>query len=203
MVKIILIIVIILIIAGILFYHQNSSVQHFTTTPPVTVTPTVKVTFQYAFPIDNFFQRLTKKPFGIYVTPKNSPVQPEKFTGYHTGDDIEYGDVAGEVRVYAVANGQIIHSGWVSGYGGFIAIQHTNFISVYGHLNPSSLIANGTVVKKGQQIGILGDAFSTQTDVERKHLHFGIVKGHKLDFRGYVQTTSELSLWLNPITLFQ
>jgi hypothetical protein len=33
---------------------------------------------------------LQKKPFGIYITPENSPVQPENFTGYHTGIDVEY-----------------------------------------------------------------------------------------------------------------
>ena len=79
--KIFFIVIIILIIAGIFFYLKNPSVQPITrnTTPSGTVTPTVKVTFSYAFPVDNFFQRLTKKPFGIYVTPKNSPVKPEKF----------------------------------------------------------------------------------------------------------------------------
>lgn len=204
MVKIILIVVIVLLVVGILFYLKNPSVQPLTRTvsSPNPTTPPTKAVFPYAFPVDNFFQRLTKKPFGIYVTPKNSPVQPEKFTGYHTGDDVEYGDVTGEVRVYAIANGQVVHSGWVSGYGGFVAIQHTTFISVYGHLNPSSLIADGTIVKKGQQIGILGDAYSPQTDGERKHLHFGIVIGHKLDLRGYVQTPSELPLWLDPTTLY-
>jgi murein DD-endopeptidase MepM/ murein hydrolase activator NlpD len=203
--KIILIVLVVIIVVGIIFYLKNPSTQPITssTSTPTTATPSVKAVFQYAFPIDNFFSRLTKKPFGIYITPKNSPVQPEKFTGFHTGVDIEYSDIAGEVKVYAIANGQVIHSGWVSGYGGFLAVQHTTFISVYGHLNPGSLPKNGSIVKKGQQIGILGDAFSTQTDGERQHLHFGIIKGHQLDFRGYVQNQSELSLWLDPVTLFQ
>ena len=203
--KIIFIIVIVLIIAGILFYLKNPSTQpitHGTSLNPTTI-PTVKTVFPYAFPVDNFFPRLTKKPFGIYITPKNSPVQPEKFTGYHTGDDIEYGDVTGEVKVFAIADGQVIYSGWVSGYGGFLAIQNTYFISVYGHLNPTSLVKKDTIVKKGQVVGILGNAYSQQTDGERKHLHFGIIKGNKLDFRGYVQNPTELSLWIDPASLFR
>lgn len=203
--RIIIIIIVVLIIAGIFFYFKNPSTQPITrgSSSPNVSTPLPKAVFQYAFPVDNFFQRLTKKPFGIYITPKNSPVQPEKFTGFHTGVDIEYSDVDGQVKVSSIANGEVIYSAWVSGYGGFIAIQHTTFISVYGHLNPTSLLKTGTIVKKGQNIGTLGDAYSQQTDGERKHLHFGIVKGHKLDLRGYVQDQSELSLWTDPVTLFQ
>src|SRR5579871_4518385 len=51
-------------------------------------------------PAKDFLQRVTKKPFGIYVTPTDSPVQPERFTGYHTGADGEYGDITADVPVY-------------------------------------------------------------------------------------------------------
>ena len=40
-------------------------------------------------PIESALKRVTKKPFGIYVTPQSSPVKPEKFKGYHTGVDFE------------------------------------------------------------------------------------------------------------------
>ncbi|KKQ38871.1 MAG: Exopolysaccharide biosynthesis protein, sugar transferase domain protein [Candidatus Moranbacteria bacterium GW2011_GWC2_37_73] len=40
-------------------------------------------------PLDNALSRITKKPFGIYVNPKNSPVNPERFTGYHSAVDLE------------------------------------------------------------------------------------------------------------------
>src|SRR3989344_7022766 len=45
-------------------------------------------------PIAEFSQRITKKPFGIYITPETSPVHPDKFDGFHTGVDIEYEDIA-------------------------------------------------------------------------------------------------------------
>jgi len=44
-------------------------------------------------PVNQFFARITKKPFGVYITPETSPVQPEKFTGYHTGVDVEFVDL--------------------------------------------------------------------------------------------------------------
>src|SRR3989338_10346295 len=40
-------------------------------------------------PLDNSSERVTKKPFGKYITPADSPVQPERFSGYHTGADFE------------------------------------------------------------------------------------------------------------------
>ncbi len=154
-------------------------------------------------PIAEFEKRITKKPFGIYITPQNSPVQPERFQGYHTGSDVEYEDVENEVEVFSIADGNVILSRWVSGYGGFLAITHNinneNIISLYGHLNPDSLININSEVKKGDKIGILGRGFTNETDNERKHLHFAILKGSSLDLRGYVQSKGELDKWYNPI----
>ncbi|HSX24767.1 MAG TPA: hypothetical protein VLG69_02270, partial [Candidatus Andersenbacteria bacterium] len=91
------------------------------TSQPATATIATK---NLVDPVKDFKQRVTKKFFGTYVTPNNSPVQPEKFTGYHTGADAEYGDVAEDVAVYAIADGTVLLARWASGYGGVIAIQH-------------------------------------------------------------------------------
>lgn len=40
-------------------------------------------------PLTDAAARITKKPFGIFITPQNSPVQPERFSGFHTGTDFE------------------------------------------------------------------------------------------------------------------
>lgn len=186
-----------LLLAFILSFFPRPS-----STPTPTYIPAPTPSFKYALPAKDFLSRITKKPFGIYVTPKHSPVSPERFTGYHTGADAEYGDVATDVPVYAIDSGTIIYSGYVSGYGGFIAIQNANFISVYGHLRPSSLLTKGTQVTQGQHIAILGQGFTSETNGERKHLHLGIIKSTHLDFRGYVQQQSQLSLWQNPVGLF-
>lgn len=161
---------------------------------------------EFAEPVADFKQRVTKKFFSTYVTPKNSPVQPEKFTGYHTGADAEYGDIQGDVPVYAIADGTVLVARFASGYGGVIAIQHTindqSVIAVYGHVNPNQLPKVGAKVLKGQKIDILGKGFSHETDGERKHLHFGLVKGSAVNFLGYVPNKSQLAAWIDPLTIF-
>lgn len=158
------------------------------------------------FPVPEFKQRSTKKPFGIYVSKTNSPVQPERFQGYHTGIDVEFDDIESDVPVVAIASGTVAYAGFVSGYGGVVAIQHTIdtmvYVAIYGHLSPDSLVRKGTVVQKGQQIGIVGKAFSAETDGERKHVHIGIHKGTQVVFAGYVATKDELKNWQDPMTLF-
>jgi murein DD-endopeptidase MepM/ murein hydrolase activator NlpD len=157
-------------------------------------------------PVVNFKSRVTKKPFGIYVTPSNSPVQPEKFTGFHTGADAEYGDVDSDTPLYAVSDGTIEYSGHVNGYGGVLVINQNingqNTLCLYGHVAVSSIPPKGTTVTKGQSLGRLGHAYSSETDGERKHLHFAMIKENSIDFRGYVQTQSELDNWYDPLTFF-
>lgn len=149
---------------------------------------------------------LQKKPFGIYVTPQNSPVQPERFTGFHTGADAEYEDVTSDVPVYAVADGTIVLSETASGYGGVFMLQivldGTKHNVLYGHIRPSSLPKIGTIYQKGDQISVLGTGYSTETDGERRHLHFAVLSDSRLDIKGYVQNKSELSGWINPLNLF-
>lgn len=176
--------------------------------PTITPTPTISPELVEGLfpPIDNFKSRITKKFFGTFVTPQNSPVSPERFRGFHTGVDVEYGDGTTKDSVKAVALGQIIYSGFVSGYGGFIAqqisINGQDYIAIYSHLRPSSLVKKGTTLFAGDPIGVLGTAYSAETDGERRHLHFALLKGTKLDFRGYVQNQSDLSLWVDPLTFF-
>lgn len=156
-------------------------------------------------PVADWQGRITKKPFGLYITPQNSPVSPEKFTGYHNAIDIEYEDVPTDVPVYAIAAGEVVRSGFVSGYGGMVAIRHNiddkNYLAIYGHLDPNSLIANGAQISQGQQIGILGEGYTNETDGERKHLHFGIYTKEDVNIRGYVAAEADLSNWIDPLTL--
>ena len=171
-----------------------------------TNTPSAVLNTDLAYPIGDFKHRITKKFFGTYVTPNNSPVQPEKFTGYHTGADVEYTDIDTDVLVYAIADGTVLLARWASGYGGVIAIQHSinnqPVIAIYGHLNPNQLPKVGAKVVKGEQIGILGKGYSHETDGERKHLHLGLVKGMKFTLLGYVPNKSQLSAWIDPLTVF-
>lgn len=158
-------------------------------------------------PVNEFENRITKKKFGTFVTPENSPVSPERFRGYHTGVDVEFTDTVEEVFVNAIADGEVIYSTTASGYGGVIAILHKienqDYVAVYGHLKPSSLVAANTQVAAGQKIGVLGDDRSVDTDGERKHLHLSITKGNTLNLKGYVQTEEELKNWIDPLEIIK
>jgi murein DD-endopeptidase MepM/ murein hydrolase activator NlpD len=160
------------------------------------------------YPIDNFRQGITKKPFAIFVSPTSSPVYPERFTGYHTGVDIESTITASSnsISVYSIADGLVLESGRLAGYGGYAAIQHqidgVKILAIYGHLNPKNVMKRGVIVKAGQIIDNLGKAYSAETDGERQHLHFGLYIGEGVNLAGYVQNIDDLGLWLDPVKFF-
>ena len=165
------------------------------------IIPEVKEKSEYVLPVKNFKEGITKKPFGIYITPKNSPVAPEKFQGFYTGVDIE--ETQGEIiPVLAIADGEVIYSGWVVGYGGVLGLKIDKYLVLYGHLNADTIPKVGTKVVRGQQLGYLGKGNTKETDFERQHLHFGILKSGRFDLRGYVQSQNDLENWLNPANFF-
>jgi murein DD-endopeptidase MepM/ murein hydrolase activator NlpD len=171
------------------------------TEQPNTQLPSTK---KVAPPISRYKERVTKKPFGIYITKATSPVQPEKFTGYHSGTDFETfpeeKDV--DVPINAICNGKIAAKRTATGYGGLVTqyctIEGQAVTVIYGHMRLNSVTKKvGDELKAEDVIGVLGTGYSTETDNERKHLHLGIVKGQGSDIRGYVQQESLLSGFLN------
>lgn len=158
-------------------------------------------------PVAQFKDRITLKDFGKFITPDTSPVENDKFTGYHTGVDAEFTDTSVEVPVFAIADGTIVMAQWVKGYGGLIVIRHTiggqKVYALYGHLDETSFPPAGTTtVSRGQKIAVLGDDHSHETDGVRKHIHFAIYTGEKLDVRGYVPDKADLVNWADPLTFF-
>ena len=156
-------------------------------------------------PIENAKSRITKKPFGIYITPKTSLVQPEKFQGYHTGADLETtpAEQNADVSVVALCSGELLMAKNASGYGGVVVescvLDGKAVTVIYGHINLSSMKNKvGDQLKVGDFLAFLGKGFSVQTDRERKHLHLGIHLGNSMDILGYVQNKSQLSGWLDP-----
>ena len=171
---------------------------------PATPEPT-NTSSGFVPPLARAADRITKKKFGMYITPQNSPVQPEKFKGYHVGTDFEIfpDELTAEVPVKAVCTGKIALKKYASGYGG-VAVQSCELdggpiTAIYGHLNLSSIAASvGEGINAGDTLGILGKGYSAETNGERKHLHLGFHKGSGIDIRGYVQKQSELSNWMDP-----
>jgi len=187
---------------------KSSSSATATATATLTSSPTPQTTASlsaYALPVAEFRSRVTKKPFGIYITPQNSPVQPERFTGYHTGADAEYQDVTDDVPVYAIADGKVVLSETASGYGGVFMISFnlndTQHTALYGHIRPSSLPKDGTTFNKGDRLGLLGTGYSSEAGGERRHLHFAVLSDDRIDIKGYVQSRNELSSWIDPLTI--
>jgi murein DD-endopeptidase MepM/ murein hydrolase activator NlpD len=155
-------------------------------------------------PLGRVSDRVTKKPFGIYITPATSPVEPEKFQGYHTGVDFETfaEEQTSDVSVKAVCTGKLLVKRTASGYGGVAvqscALNDQAVTIVYGHMRLASISAQvGEILQAGQQIGLLGTGFSSETDGERKHLHLGIHKGTAINIAGYVADKASLNNWLN------
>ncbi|HBH46156.1 MAG: hypothetical protein A2445_03640 [Candidatus Jacksonbacteria bacterium RIFOXYC2_FULL_44_29] len=157
-------------------------------------------------PIADALSRIAKKPFGIKISPQNSPISPERFSGYHTGVDFE--TLATEkdtaVPVYAICTGSLTLKKWVSGYGGVVVqkcqLENQTVTVIYGHLKLESVKASvdDLEISAGDQLGILGQGYTAETDGERKHLHLGIHQGTAINIRGYVQTQPELDDWLDP-----
>jgi len=182
--------------------NLNQSVNGNVNTAAATNTTAAKSEFVSS--LDRPSERITKKPFGIYITPATSPVQPERFSGYHTGADFEIlaGEESVAVTVKAFCSGQVIYKQRVSGYGGVLIQQCTvdnqTATVLYGHLKLASIeVGVGGQLVAGEAIGELGQAGSYDTDGERKHLHFGIHRGSTVNVRGYVNRQNDLDQWIN------
>ena len=165
---------------------------------------------EISIPIADALTRVTKKPFGIKITPQTSPVQPERFAGYHTGADFEttLEEQTIDVAISAICTGTLLQARTASGYGG-VAVQScriddSDVTVVYGHVRLSSIAQKaGDTITVGQQFAVLGTGESVETDGERKHLHLGIHKGTAINIKGYVQTAAELSGWIDPLTILR
>lgn len=156
-------------------------------------------------PISDTAKRITKKHFGTYVEPGNSPVSPERFKGFHTGLDIETfpEEENQDIEVKAICTGELRQKQTINGYGG-VAIQDCLFKNkpitiLYGHLKFASIKSPiKKTIQAGETIGLLGKGFSTETSNERKHLHLSIHQGITIDVRGYVASKNQLDTWLDP-----
>ncbi len=163
-----------------------------------------------AEPIAGALDRVTKKPFGLEVSPGHSPVTPERFSGFHTGVDFETtpAEQTADVPIHVVCSGALALKERASGYGG-VAVQRcvidgSDVTVIYGHLRLESIAAKpGDALEAGDELGVLGTGYSAETDGERKHLHLAIHLGRTVDIRGYVRTAGELKDWIDPLPLLR
>lgn len=113
---------------------------------------------------------------GAMIWPLNGPITSEfgwrthpifGTQRYHSGLDIggDYG-----LPIVAAASGTVIHSGWISGYGYTVIIDHGGGITtLYGH-NESLLVGEGESVSQGQTIAMCGSTGNSTGP----HCHFEV-----------------------------
>lgn len=180
----------------------------------VPLSQTINTSELLPWPLEKPGQRQTLLKFGMYVSPGSSqnPISPpERFTGYHTGLDIEIlpEEIEATVPVKTICAGKIIYSGTIEGYGG-VVIQECTLNNqpasvLYGHIKPSSIKISKSdeVIKPETTIAELGDTNSEETGNTRKHLHLGIHKGNHVEFLGYVTDEKDLQEFIDPLPLLQ
>lgn len=159
----------------------------------------------FSLPLNRLEERISLKAFGDFITRETSPVQPERFAGFHTGIDLEVfpAEIEQDVFIKTICEGKLLTKRMASGYGG-VAVQsctleNSPITVLYGHMDISSINQQqGAVLEKGAILGKLGKNKSSQTDGERKHLHLGFHKGSSINLLGYVSSKQELENWIDP-----
>lgn len=101
-------------------------------------------------------------------------------TIFHAGIDIgvDYG-----TPIHAADSGVVVYSGWISGYGNAVIIDHGGGIStLYGH-NQSLAVSEGQSVSKGSVIAYAGSTGNSTGP----HCHFEVdVNGSPVNPMGYL-----------------
>lgn len=93
----------------------------------------------------------------------------QRWGRHHDGIDLA-NDIGTPVR--AARAGRVSYSGWSSGYGRVVMIEHDQgYTTVYGHLN-ESYVTEGQYVKGGQSIAAMGNTGNSTGP----HLHFEVRK---------------------------
>ncbi|WP_426453648.1 LysM peptidoglycan-binding domain-containing M23 family metallopeptidase [Paenibacillus sp. S-38] len=132
-----------------------------------------------ADPVPSVVVRGTKKVPGQGSGSFASPVLEAKVTSVfgrrwgraHNGTDL----ISDRREILASDGGKVSFSGWKSGYGNTIVIDHGNgYETLYGHLSRIS-VKKGEGVEKGEKIGVMGSS-GQSTGV---HLHFEIRRNGK------------------------
>ncbi|MTI67248.1 MAG: LysM peptidoglycan-binding domain-containing protein [Firmicutes bacterium] len=110
--------------------------------------------------------------YGDFKSPSNG-ILTSRF-GSRWGKQHEGIDIAGEVGaiIKAADGGKVIFSGWRSGYGKLVIIDHENgYKTYYGHCSKLK-VKKGQRVYRGQIIALIG----TTGNVTGPHVHFEVRK---------------------------
>ncbi|MGL4830255.1 MAG: M23 family metallopeptidase, partial [Vibrio sp.] len=100
---------------------------------------------------------------------------------YHAAIDY-YTEVG--TPVYAISDGIVSYSGYMSGYPGLVIIEHEKdgLYSLYGHLSPKKWMVSLGEVKKGDLLGYIAEPAEDFGIGPFAHIHFAIRFGAKKDY---------------------
>ena len=115
------------------------------------------------------------------------PANGRVVAGFSENANLKGVDIAGKMGqpILASAPGKVVYTGsGLRGYGKLIIIKHDKtYLSAYAH-NSKILVKEGQVVKKGEQIGEMGDS-----DANQVMLHFEIRRfGKPVDPMNYLKS---------------
>ena len=106
--------------------------------------------------------------FGMRIDPFYGTLRP------HTGMDFT---APTGTEIYATGEGMVVFSGWKTGYGNCITIDHGfGYNTLYGH-NNKNLVQVGQKVVRGEVIGHVGNTGKSKGP----HLHYEVIVNGKHD----------------------
>jgi len=126
----------------------------------------------YRFPLDS---RSVLQGFASFNTGPRFP------NLYHAA--IDYYAEVGE-PVYAISDGIVSYSGYISGYPGVVIVDHPqeNLYSLYGHLSLKQWLVPKGKVKKGDLLGYIADPSEDYGIGTFAHIHFSIRTGLRIEY---------------------
>ena len=93
------------------------------------------------------------------LTQSFGPYEHPESGSKHTANGVRYAAVLG-TPVFAVFHGRVVYSGWFSGFGNLLILDHgSGFHTIYGHLDARHRVV-GDRVHRGDMIGKVGDSGS-------------------------------------------
>lgn len=103
---------------------------------------------------------------------------------FHDGIDL----VSGDLKVFAVADGEVLEVSENSLTGTTVLIKHSDsLVSLYGSLNAEVDVEKGDKVKAGDVIGNADNTATSEAN-DGKHLHFSLIEnGQKIDPANYLE----------------
>jgi hypothetical protein len=111
-----------------------------------------------------------KRPQRVMIWPLRGRIT--SMYGWRHGRHHDGVDIAARMGkpIVAAANGTVIFSGWRSGYGRMVVIQHNRWLkTVYGHTS-QNYVRKGEKVTQGQVIALVGSTGRSTGP----HLHFEV-----------------------------